>query len=498
MITIKNSILFINMCLEKLKIYVLNLKIIRIYLNIYNKYWKQLVFVELCIIVILSFYIDKLLFFDKLFSVIIVTLIILFWKYIYIIILKYFDWNGRFPIYGNKKIKNYFIKNNLLNRFFIFYLKYFNLYRLILIIRNKITILLRYIRYFFIKYTKLFKYWLLFEKIMTIIANFLFDYIYMLIDEIYLKFKINIISSNLNYIIIGRIQVFFFICLTKGLISFILVLLIFKLIKLINARLLHWANNVNVYMYTYSSSFYIGIFSKGDLNWRLFENSYILRNLNFDKNERYLGYNKVVPVFSIDSDMMDTLYVNFYKFRYYDIYKGIYMNEICELNYIIRNLFKYRLWIEYCLSNEELKEYWIALNKLNDILKESFIIIKNILFILKKNNIMFKLIVTFISYEPILVIDLLLENYLDNFDSYNTCLTFYEENKKLKDLHYNKYLKVYFNKEDVNYSLCTITAKEYFLNKYEINATACLEEIRDVYINKIFLIELLDENNINK
>ena len=199
-------------------------RFIRVYINILNTNWIILLgFIQIFLIIGLSYYIDTDLFNEKLQSVLIITFFSFLIKYLYLGILKYFNRKEKFPKDYNEEIQKFFKKHSILNTFLINIFKYINLYRILLLIRNLISQNLRYFRYYIIKIfgKKGYKNWIILEKGLTFIANFLFEYIVMIIDEIYLNFKIKLLNTDWRVILLGRIQIFLIICLTKGLVVFI-------------------------------------------------------------------------------------------------------------------------------------------------------------------------------------------------------------------------------------------------------------------------------------
>ena len=292
------------------------------------------------------FFMDGEIFIQKMFSIAKISCIIISIRYTYIIILLTFKWSGKFPIRHNEQLKIFFFQHRIINYICVLLFKYVNFYRILLVLRNQTSILLRYIRYFIIKYTVFFTYWTYFESKLTLIFNFIFEYINILISEIYIPYKKKIVELDLKYFFVGRIQFFFLICLTKGMVIFIYLLLLFKLIKLINRRLLNWAANTNISYFN------------NNLNKELVINSFIFKNLNFNKAETvYLGYNKIVPATNMYLDMGDSLYRNYPHLRFIDTYKGLKLNDIAELNVIIKYLLADRLFVEHCLKNKKLKEH---------------------------------------------------------------------------------------------------------------------------------------------
>ena len=183
-----------------------------------------------------------------------------------------FIFDKSFPSGKNSNLQEFFKKHKRLNNIGIFIYKYIHIYRIILIIRNKVSIDLRYVRNFIIKYTKLFKYWMIFEKFITFFFSFLFEYFRYVIFNVYLWMKVKFINREIQEIICVKIQLLFLICLTKGIIPFMLVVLIILLIKLINIKLIKWATGYERFYYSFSFIQLIRVF-----NMYL----WLLNNLNF-------------------------------------------------------------------------------------------------------------------------------------------------------------------------------------------------------------------------
>ena len=330
--------------------------------------------IQIGMIVLIGYYMDKELFIEKLKSVIIITMIILGIKYIYEGVLRYFGWDGKksslYDREWGENVWEYFQKNQRMKKLGIIILKYIHIYRIILIMRNKIAKGLRYVRYVMIKNEKVYKNWVKVERVGTKIITFIvFEYISrMLIGEMYLEIKKGIIGKKLKEIIRGRIQLFWLICITKGVISFIVVIMIIKLIKLILLKTRKWA---------FKRHYEANDLSNEGLNLDVLSQSYILNKVEFGCGKGcYRGYDKILPV---NDTLMegDSLYNIIHPYgpveeakedviywdgdgatelRYMDIYKGVKMNDIGELNYVIESLCQDRLDIEYVWKKEKNKE----------------------------------------------------------------------------------------------------------------------------------------------
>ena len=260
----------------------------------------------------------------------------------------------------------------------------------------------------------------------------------------------------------------------------------YLLLKLINKKLLLLAKGFN------------NIYLNFNLNRKLVVNSYILKNLNFEKRKYYLGYNKLMPVLKADIFMKDTLYFDDYNLRYLDIYRGLKTNEICELNLVINKLFADRLWVERSLKDFECKKYWPYLEELNLIFKKSFKILKKIIYVLKKNNIDFEIKVLFQEEEPIVEFELknYLSKYIENMDVNKKDISFYNEINELKILDWN-YTKIFVRESnEKGFTYCWLESTSYFWEKYEKDPKECVSEISKEYIYKIFLKELLNKKDI--
>ena len=360
--------------------------------------------IQIGMIVLIGYYMDKELFIEKLKSVIIITMIILGIKYMYEGVLRYFGWDGKksslYDREWGENVWEYFQKNQRMKKLGIIILKYIHIYRIILIMRNKIVKGLRYVRYVMIKNEKVYKNWVKVERVGTKIITFIvFEYISrMLIGEVYLEIKKEILGKKLKEIIRGRIQLFWLIGITKGVIAYIIIIMIIKLIELIMIKIKIW-----VWMTTKCDTTDI---SRIQLNHELMMGSYILEIIIRMEMEYFTEYwtryltryvirycddefwHRFAWVEGLVGDFVDereyyweqggtdfwyggnimrwswhepiskrVLYwENGEELRYMDIYKGINMQEIGKLNYLIRRCGVYRLHLEYLWRNVKNKK----------------------------------------------------------------------------------------------------------------------------------------------
>jgi hypothetical protein len=333
-----------------------------------------------------------------------------------------------------------------------------------------------------------------------------------LIFEIYIKIKQNIVKKKIKYLILGRIQLLLLICLTGGALSFIKLIMLYKLIKLIRDNLVYWTEDETQLICRKTVPYYC-------LNKLLFPTSYILKHLNF--NNYYLGYKKLLhtkdsyldddPLYAFDANLhffnISKSYFSkrgddFELLQYLDLKGGIYMNEISELNFLIQQLYTHRIDVEYNLeyaikdekvlsSIKDIKTLEKDIKELELILKDTFNILRVILKKLQDNNVKFSLFIKFDTYNcnPELIIKFTNE-YLKNFKLIKKELTIHKELKQLMDLN-ELYLKKIVRDSSKDLRLVNLKYMYYYSNIAREDEDQCRKEIKEKYLDK-FIKELID------
>lgn len=184
----------------------------------------------------------------------------------------------------------------------------------------------------------------------------------------------------------------------------------------------------------------------------------------------------------------------YYHLRYYDIYKGLRLNQIGELNFIIRYLLSDRLCADFNLRNPDyfqetynlsplkLKDSLIIAKEVNLKLIKAFKLLKSILSLLSQNNIPYVLHVELSGLsEPIE------PNFrLELPDYYSTYIRNMKNHRNITDIdiepelieiqkliHDALILSLHLNFSSYNY---------YFTKLYQKDPIICYREMFDSYL----------------
>ena len=136
-----------------------------------KNYLIVLFIIQIIIILLLGYYVLGFeIFKKKVIAVGVIFIYVMIIRYVYRIILKYFGWKGKYPIGNLPKLEQFFKKHKIINYVCKVILKYVNVWRIMLILRNKTMIMMRYVRYIFYKMGSL-KYLVKVEKVITYICT---------------------------------------------------------------------------------------------------------------------------------------------------------------------------------------------------------------------------------------------------------------------------------------------------------------------------------------
>lgn len=474
---IKEFIINLDRNLKRIFYVINNFKILKNYKNFIEAYVLILLILQMLIIIILGyFYLESKFLLDRLIYTGILIFVLFFIKFSYIYILKINNWDGKFPIKKNEKLRKFFMGHIWLNKIGVIILKYFNIFRIFLILRNKFSIIFRYIRSFFNNINILDK-WVIIERCLTFIwIRFIWGFLAELMVG-YIKFKEDLLKTNIELIIYGRLKILIVIYIFKGALSMLVIGIIVKLITFFYKMIVDWAGD---------KEFKI----KGKTNYRLLDASFIFKNLNYEKKYRYFGYNKVL-VSDGDYHMSDSMYSKDHELQYIDIAKGLRMNELDELNQIIIFIFEHRLFVEYMLKNPKYKEYRKDLLTLQKKLVCIFEVFKKILTVLRVSNVGFELNVIFDDYNPIPNIEIK-NKYRVNIKKIKKEIVLEKLIIKLNDL-ICEYLKREYLKRELNYGHIHAEFLDEIYFEYDSSSELYIKNIHSKYIRDIFLKELIEK-----
>ena len=329
---------------------VLNLsKVLMMYIKIKKEYLLILCIIQVGLILLLGYiWVGEDLFFQKLIGVVNISIIILIYRWFCRTILIWAGWDKKEDTISEdkKKIKEFFIQHKFINKLCYIWDKYINVWRIILIIRNKVLIGMRYIRYIIYRRKKI-EEWKKIEKIIVyIMKEWVLLYIIIIIEDIYTPVKKALIVRKIKEILIGNleIQIILLLGIVKGVNWVIVCILLYKGIECL------WLGLQNVLGILDSESRF---WLSSSCNLWMENNSYILKHIKKKDTDYYIGDNKVVPRKIEYWTRGDSWYPCEYlkELRYYEIAGGPKWNEIGEFGEILDGV-----WAQTFLEVEYLED----------------------------------------------------------------------------------------------------------------------------------------------